>query len=114
METISLNFKGKNISLKARECRGVMKAIGLMFSGENADARIFRFSKPTKTPIHSYFCPEFIAIWLRDSKVVDFKIVNSKKLSISPKQKFDTLLEIPLNKKYKDTIAKLNIVDRKV
>ena len=62
---------------------------------------LFR-SKPVRIAIHSFFVFfPFLAIWIDDkNNVVDVKIVNPFKFSVSPKKSFCKLLEIPINKKY--------------
>ena len=97
---MKINFKNKTFEIKARECRGIKKALGLMFSGKKAKALIFRFKNQTKTPIHSLFCPEFLAVWLLNMKVIEYKIIKKTKLSIIPRKNFNSLIEIPINKKY--------------
>ncbi|MFH1431428.1 MAG: hypothetical protein ABIG37_03100 [Nanoarchaeota archaeon] len=83
------------------ECKGFQKIKGMMFKkAENANALLFKFKKPNKSPIHSFFCPIFLAIWLREKEMVEFKIIKSFTLRIKPKKDFDMLLEIPWNKKY--------------
>ena len=44
-----------------------------------------------------FFCNPFFAIWFDGERVVDVKLIKSKKISIQPKEKFDKLLEIPSN-----------------
>jgi len=87
------------------ERKGFSKAIGLMFSKqETARAMLFRFNKETKTPIHSFFCPEFLAVWMKNGNVIETRVVNKRNFSIKPKEKFDTLIEIPFNKRYEKAI----------
>jgi len=91
------NFKNKDFELDVRECLTVFsKARGLMFK-KNSKPLLFVFKRPTKQPIHSFFCQPFIAIWFNNKRVVDVKLVKSKKILIKPKEKFDRLLEIPSN-----------------
>ena len=81
-----------------KKVSGFGKITGLMFK-KNSQALLFEFNKG-KEPIHSLFCYPFIAVWILDGKVQEFKIVNSWKFYISPKKEFDKLIEIPLNSKY--------------
>ena len=63
----------------------------------NQQPLIFNFKKPNIYIIHSLFCfREFLAIYLLDDNVVDFKIVKPFNINIKPKKKFNTLIEIPL------------------
>jgi len=73
------------------------QAIGLMFK-KNPKNLLFVFERPEKISIHSFFCRKrFIAIWLLKGRVVDAKIVLPWKLNITPRKKFDKLLELPFN-----------------
>ena len=102
---MKIKFKGKTIEIKAYECRGIMKVIGLMFSRqEKASALLFKFGKPVKMAIHSLFCPQFLAVWLKRGRVIGFKLVKSARLFITPPSEFDALLEIPLNKKHQNIV----------
>jgi uncharacterized membrane protein (UPF0127 family) len=99
----TIYFKNKKIILEnIIECKGLKKGIGLMFKNRsNAKILFFSFNKPVKISIHSFFCPNFLVVWL-DSKdnVVDYKFV-SKTEVINPNKEFFGFVEIPLNKKYK-------------
>ncbi len=63
-------FKNKKIVLEnVRKCSGLKKGIGLMFKNKlNAKILFFSFNKPVKKSIHSFFCPNFLVVWL-DSKI---------------------------------------------
>lgn len=79
------------------------KIRGLMFRRrKNCPALLFEFSKPTRLKIHSCFVFfPFIALWLDDkNKIIEKKIVMPWRISVSPKEKYSKLLEIPLDKKY--------------
>lgn len=97
-----IRFKGNLIEIEDIErIKGVKKYTGLMWKNqENAHALLFEFENSGKQAIHSLFCPAFIAIWLNDSKIVDYKVVDKPKFLIKPKENFNKLLEIPLNNKY--------------
>ena len=103
-------FKNKKISLEIKECKGIHKFLGLMFSRrEKASALLFDFGKPTQIVIHSLFCTEFIGIWIdSDGKVVEIKRVKPWKLSIKPKKPFRKLIEIPVNGKYSEVLKILS------
>jgi len=74
------------------------KARGLMFRSRNyKKPLLFVWEKPGMYPIHSFFCKKFRAIWFLKGKIIDDKIVLPWKESVTPKGKFDELLEIPIN-----------------
>lgn len=87
-------------------CRSIFsRARGLMFrSADFKKPLLFVFSRPGVYPIHSFFCRKFRAIWLLKGKVVEERVVKPWKFSVTPKSKFDELLEIPLNS---DEVRKL-------
>ena len=103
-----IKFKNKTLGiLEVKECKGIRKAVGLMFLNQHkAKALLFRFHQPTKISIHSFFCPNFLAIWLRNGKIVEYKFIKEWNFYIKPSHKFNALIEIPLNKRYKDIIKK--------
>lgn len=99
MKTLKFNYKNKAYKIKVKECNTPLsKILGLMFK-KNSPPLLFIFKKPVKTSMHSFFCKPFIAIWLLRNKIVDIKLVNPNKFSIKSKEKFNRLLEIPLNNK---------------
>ena len=74
------------------------KTRGLMFRARNyKKPLLFVWKKPGLYPIHSFFCRKFIAVWMLKGRIIDEKIVEPWKLSVTPKGKFDELLEIPLS-----------------
>ena len=77
-----------------------------MFSkSDDANALLFNFSNNTDAPIHSFFCPQFLAIWLdENNKIVDYKVVSPNKFSVAPDKPFRKLIEIPINKKYSSIV----------
>ena len=96
-------FDIKNI----KEMKGFQKFLGLMFS-KGSQALLFNFNKQTKQPIHSFFCPKFLAIWLdSNNNVLEIKPIYNSRFSIKPKQRFSKLLEIPLNNKYIPVVKSL-------
>ncbi|MEM4271151.1 MAG: hypothetical protein QXO70_03605 [Candidatus Pacearchaeota archaeon] len=100
---IKLKLRKKAFKIEAKECRGIQKLIGLMFSRQkNAVARIFKFKKPTKITIHSLFCPNFLAIWLKNKQIPAYTFVKTTRIFIKPSSEFDCLVEIPINKKYEN------------
>ncbi len=72
------------------------KARGLMFR-KNPKPLLFIFKNATRQPIHSFFCKPFKAIWLKDGKPVDKKIIRPFSLFVKPSSSFTELLEIPMN-----------------
>jgi len=92
-------FQRKSFILKDYVlCKSILSKInGLMFR-KNPKSLVFVFNKPTRISIHSFFCRKrFIAIWLLKGKIIDVKIVLPWKVNISPRGKFDKLLELPFN-----------------
>ena len=101
-----IKFKNREIEIQnIKKCRGIKRYFGLMFRPKSTNALLFEFDKPSRRAIHSFFCPDFLAIWLNNKKIVDFKLVNSKKFSITPKENFTKLLEIPVNERYSRVVA---------
>ncbi len=112
---IKLNNKILNIQ-NIHICSPIEKLIGLMFKNkEKAYPLLFKFSKPTKMPIHSFFVRfPFLAIWFDDkNKIIDYKLVFPNSLKITPKQNFSSLIEIPLNEKH-NRIIEFLVEQRKV
>ena len=102
-----IKFKGKEIIIKDIEkASGFKKFSGLMFKSRDTNALLFEFAKPGKWAIHSFFCKKFLAIWLNQGKIVDYKIINKALASIKPKKEFEKLIEIPINEKYADVISR--------
>ncbi len=100
-----IKFGGKVIEIiDIERVEGLKKLTGLMFKGKKAKALLFDFKKKARHTIHSFFCPPFLAIWLNEGKVVDFKIIPPNQPLIKSAQNFNKLLEIPLNNKYHSTI----------
>jgi len=114
MRKVGFNYRHKKIVLRAKECSSMFsKFRGLMFRTKNTVPLVFIFDKPTKTSIHSLFCPEFIAVWLDDkNRVVEVKRIKSWKWNIKPKEKFVNLVEIPINEGY-GKIIKFLVEDAK-
>ena len=108
---IGLKYKNKKINLDVEVCK--WKFLGLMFSRQkSAKALLFDFKKSMRVSIHSFFCPEFVAVWLDDeNRVVEIKKIKPWKIAIFPKKPFMKLVEIPYNQKYEKMISKLVLVD---
>lgn len=102
MVKAKLKFKGKIIEIELEKVQGFGKFTGLIKRRNSA----LLFENLSNKPIHSLFCPKFLAIWLNDNKIIDYKFIESWKLSIKPEKSFNKLIEIPMNEKY-DEIIKL-------
>jgi len=101
---IVLRSGNRKVSLKAHVVKGFQRCIGLMFSRrEKAKILLFKFRKPVRMAIHSLFVfYPFLAIWINSNgKIIEKKIVYPFSWYVCPKKKFISLVEIPLNRKYK-------------
>ena len=109
-QNFTFNYKNKTYNLKIKECKTTLsKTLGLMFK-KNSPPLLFIFKKPTRQPIHSFFCNPFLAIWFNNNQIIDVKLIKKWKLSIRPKQKFNKLLEIPTsNKQFQNILEEENI-----
>ena len=91
---MQITIKGKKY--QAEICDTLLKkARGLMFR-KKPQPLFFVFKKPTRQPIHSFFCKPFQAIWLNNGKIIDDKKVKPFRIFVRPKKSFTHLLEIPL------------------
>jgi len=98
-----INYKGKGIIIDLKKVSEIGKFTGLMFKSKDSQALLFEFKK-SRQPIHSLFCPVFLAIWLIEGKIVDFQLVKPWRLSVKPEKEFDKLIEMPFNNKYSSII----------
>jgi hypothetical protein len=105
---IYIKLHGKRLEIP-RIIRCKNKALGLMFSSkERASNLLFEFASPGFWTIHSFFVfYSFLAIWILENKVVDYKIVKPFSPSVKSQSAFTKLLEIPLNEKNKNLVASL-------
>ena len=97
---IRFTLAGKKYTIKDYKiCSSVLsKARGLMFRRRNySKPLLFVWKKPGLYSIHSFFCRKFLAIWMLKGRIIDVRFILPQKLSVTPKEKFDELLEIPLN-----------------
>lgn len=103
--TIILNNKKEKMKFQILGCRSILdKAKGLCFS-RNSKSLLFLFNKEVSLKIHSFFCPEFSAIWFdKNFKEISRLKIKKNKLNISPSKKFKYLLEIPINKQNKEIL----------
>jgi uncharacterized membrane protein (UPF0127 family) len=108
-----LKFKGKQVLIEdIKKVSSIGKYTGLMFKPKETQALLFEFKKGRKA-IHSFFCKPFLAVWLLEGKIVDFRLVKPNLLYVIPNEDFDKLVEIPFNKKYRH-IAGLFIDEGKI
>jgi len=99
-----LKFKGKEIIIELEKVSSIGKFTGLMFKPKGTSALLFEF-KRGKRAIHSCFCHPFLAIWLLEGKIVDFRLVKPNLPYIIPNEDFDKLIEVPFNNKYSHIIS---------
>lgn len=120
---MKLKINKDSFEFDARVCSELEKAKGLMFvRREKAEALIFSFPREARLAIHSLFVFfPFLAVWLDDrGKVVFMKTVKPFCFSVCPQKPFSTLIEIPINEKYKkiaeeiSSIKEKNPVDKKI
>jgi len=91
---ITIKKSGKKISLNVREMKGINKMLGLMCYRDNL---LFNFNS-IKQPIHSFFCPSFLACWLdKNNQVLEMRKIKPWQINLKPKQEFSKLIEIPLS-----------------
>jgi len=97
---VSFVFDKERIEVTARECG--FFSFGLMFRTKKTEPCVFEFGEPTNFRISSLFVGfPFVAIWFDEkNKIIDAKKVEPFTLSVSPRRKYHTLLEIPINQKY--------------
>lgn len=74
---------------------GIKRYAGLMFQ-QKPEPLMFKFETPTIVPIHSFFCKPFYALWLRDGKIIEARLIQPNLDNIKPSEKFDMLIEIPI------------------
>jgi uncharacterized membrane protein (UPF0127 family) len=104
---VFLRYKTKKSWLEVKSCNWFKRFLGLMFiRQEKAEALLFDFKKPVKIAIHSCFVFfPFAVIWLDNkNKIVDLRIVKPFRLSVCSKKSFTKIIEIPVNKKYREVI----------
>jgi uncharacterized membrane protein (UPF0127 family) len=100
-----LRYKGKEVTVEdIKRVSPIGKYAGLMFKPKETQALLFEFKKG-RNSIHSFFCKPFLAIWLLEGRIVDFRIVKPNLPSIKPREDFDKLIEIPFNNKYSHVIG---------
>ena len=101
-------YKNKKIRLDVKKCGRLQKISGLTFTKkQKARALFFEFKKPVA--IHSCFVFfPFIIIWLdKNNKVMEIRKIKPFTFHIKPKKSFTKIIEIPINKKYKNILRRL-------
>ena len=102
MKSYKIRYQNKEIIVNNYIlCQTILsKMRGLMFRSKNFKTPlVFTFNKPTRTPIHSLFVrTHFLAVWMRNDKIIEIKLIKPYSFNIKPKEKFDTLIEIPVEK----------------
>lgn len=104
-EKVIIKYGEKEIKIEVGLCRFLNQLRGLMFTKRiKARAILFNFRKKSRPTIHSYFVFfPFIAVWLNEkNKVIDHGIIAPFKLWIIPDKPCYSLLEIPINKYYRE------------
>ncbi len=90
-------IKDKIYTIEVKECKTLLsKIIGLMFKN-NSMPLFFKFNKPKKISLHSFFCVPFIIIWFNKNKISCIKFATPWKFFISNNKKSDGVMEIPQN-----------------
>lgn len=113
-KNILLRVGGSKLSLRVYPCNFFNKIVGLMFSRrENAKALLFKFDNDVNMSIHSFFVfYPFLALWLdKDNKLIEKRIVYPWKIHISPVKNYRSMIEIPINRRYKRILH--SIVEKK-
>jgi uncharacterized membrane protein (UPF0127 family) len=107
---IKIGFRGKKVSIGAKELSNLGMFRGLMVRGKNCDNLLF--NRKGKWAIHSFFVFfPFLALWLDENNdVIEHKIVKPFSFHVKPERNFVKLVEMPFNDKNKQTIDFL--VDR--
>ena len=100
---MEISFRGKNLDIPVLEVTGFGRVRGLMLrSLRSAGPLAFVFRRPVRMAIHSLFVRFwFVAIWLDErGEVMEWRVVRPWRLSVRPRRKYWTLVEVPLSKKY--------------
>jgi uncharacterized membrane protein (UPF0127 family) len=107
---ITFKYRGKKISLDTLSCSYGEMGRGLMFrSREAAPILFFDFLENSREPFHSMFVFfPFIAIWLDDNgNIIEKRIIKPFTLAVRPKKPFRSVIEVPINNKYKSIVELL-------
>lgn len=88
-----MKIKIKNKIVEVEEMKGFGRFRGLMFR-RRSKPLLFKFNKPNREPIHSFFCKPFYAVWMKDGKVVEEKLIKPFRFFVRPKKDFTELIEI--------------------
>ncbi len=102
---VYFNLNGKKFKFDAEICEGLKAGRGLMFKSKNTNALLFEFDNQSKTPLTSLFVFfPFVAVWLDGERIVDIRLIKPFKPLIRTKKRFNRILEIPVNHRYKREI----------
>lgn len=104
MESITLTYHKKKITIPAQRCSFFGKFWGLMFSRKSsAPLLLFDFRRSVAMGIHSYFVfYDFLAIWIDEKNtVVQVDRVKPWTSYLKPRKRYHMLIEIPMHKRYK-------------
>lgn len=98
MLLLEIIMKDKKFPKDVIICKSFLSKLrGLMFRPRDFKTPLlFAWEKAGKYPIHSFFCRKFLAVWMLDGKIIEKRIIEPWKISVCPRKKFDTLVEIPL------------------
>ncbi len=92
-----LTFEGRKIIVKDYDvCASFFSKVrGLMFRIKPRSL-LFVWKKPVLISIHSFFVfTSFVAVWYYRGKIVEMKLIKPWTFAVTPKVKFNKLLEIP-------------------
>ena len=100
---IKIKYRGRSISINVKKLSFFGRFSGLMFRTLETENLLFDFGKDTNMPIHSFFVFfPFLAIWVDEkNNVIEKRIVSPFSPSVSPKNEFRRLIEVPINEKNK-------------
>lgn len=109
----NLTYKNKRLKIKAKPCKDIFsQGIGLMFkSYQGSEVLAFILKTPRNLAITTYFCFfPILMLFIKNKKIVSYKIAEPFILNIRPKEKINLMIEIPLNKKEYQRLKNKNIM----
>ena len=93
---MKIKYKNKVLFIKVKTSNFFGQLFGLMFRSRNTKNLFFERA----IPIHSFFVFfSFLAIWLRNDRLIKAQIVKPFTLSVYPPKNATALLELPIKKK---------------
>lgn len=98
-KTFKINVNGIKLKISDYEiCDSFLSQTrGLMFR-KKSKPLLFVWKNPTRISIHSFFVFfPFLAVWYSRGKIIEIKLVKPWTFAVTPKVKFDKLLEIPIH-----------------